>query len=97
MELSPGLKLTSAGSTAQFIVIRGSGPAELTLAGLPLTQDGAGDAAAATPEGDLQVGKRYADADGSIELLCTQSGPGPLALDGVVLTAAQAKSLPSSD
>jgi len=98
MELKPGLKLKSAGTTAEFIVIRGSGgDLELTCGGAPLTADGSGAAVAAGGAGELLIGKRYSDDEGSVELLCTRSGPGPLLLDGRALEAKAAKALPSSD
>lgn len=43
------------------------------------------------------LGKRYANADGSVELLCTKPGRGSLALDGAPLTIKAAKPLPASD
>ncbi|MET7896547.1 hypothetical protein [Streptomyces mirabilis] len=101
MKLTPGLKLQSAGSTAAFIVIRTDGSdTDLTCAGAPLDANGtsgAGTPAATDGAGELLIGKRYRDARGTTELLCTQSGPGPLLLNGHPLAAAAAKSLPSSD
>ena len=43
------------------------------------------------------IGKRYVNADESLELLCTKGGKGALALDGTALEVKQAKQLPSSD
>ncbi len=43
------------------------------------------------------IGKRYVNADESIELLCTKGGKGSLSLDGTPLEVKQAKQLPSSD
>ena len=43
------------------------------------------------------IGKRYIDAQDRVEVLCTKGGAGSLMLDGVVMTAKQAKALPSSD
>jgi len=98
MELKPGLKLKAAGTSAEFIVI--SGPArevELTCAGAHLTVDGSGGAGAPAVDADLLIGKRYSDDEGTIELLCTVSGAGPLVYDGRLLGAKAAKALPSSD
>ena len=47
--------------------------------------------------GDTLIGKRYVNADESLELLCTKGGKGLLSLDGVRLEIKQAKQLPSSD
>ena len=47
--------------------------------------------------GDTLIGKRYVNADESIELLCTKGGKGALSLNGTPLEIKQAKQLPSSD
>ncbi len=44
-----------------------------------------------------KVGKRYVNADGSIELLCVNAGAGSLAIGGEKLNTKEAKPLPSSD
>ncbi|MFI0446559.1 hypothetical protein [Actinomadura sp. 6N118] len=98
MELRPGLKLKSAGTTAEFIVIRASaGDVDLTCAGAPLHPDGAGAASGGDATGELLIGKRYSDDEGTVELLCVRGGPGPLLLNGRMLAAKAAKALPSSD
>jgi hypothetical protein len=43
------------------------------------------------------LGKRYEDAAGTIELLCTKGGTSSLAVDGVPMTVKAAKPLPASD
>jgi len=43
------------------------------------------------------IGKRYADAEERLELLCTKGGEGSLAANGAALLVKQAKALPSSD
>ena len=97
MQLKPGLKLKAPGTTAEVIVISGPpGDVVLTCAGVPMSPDGTGVPGTADG-GDLLIGKRYSDADGTVELLCTSSGPGTLALDGKVLETKAAKALPSSD
>ena len=52
---------------------------------------------AADAAGGTLIGKRYVNADESLELLCTKGGAGSLALNGVALEVKQAKQLPSSD
>ena len=59
-------------------------------------EDGAGELDPAQAGGTL-IGKRYVNADESIEILCTKGGKGSLVLDGVPLEVKQAKQLPSSD
>lgn len=47
-------------------------------------------------EGTL-LGKRYVNAAGNLELLCTKPGEGSLAANGEQLMLKEAKALPSSD
>jgi len=47
--------------------------------------------------GGTQLGKRYVNAAGDLELLCTKPGEGSLSADGEALTLKEAKALPSSD
>lgn len=98
MHIRPGLKLKSLASTAQFIVIRAPGEdVDLTCAGALL----AAAAGAQPDEGeggqDLQVGKRYSNGSGDLELLCTHPGLGPVQLAGQDLSIKVAQALPSSD
>ena len=96
MQLKPGLKLKAAGTTTEVIVIQApAGDVTLTCGGVPMTPDGAGDPGAS--EGEVLIGKRYCDDAGSVELLCSATGAGPLALDGETLAVKAAKALPSSD
>ncbi len=44
-----------------------------------------------------QLGKRYENADGTLELLCTKAGTNTLAADGTPLRIKAAKPLPASD
>jgi hypothetical protein len=44
-----------------------------------------------------QLGKRYADENLGVELLCTKAGQGTLAVDGTPLPLKAAKPLPASD
>lgn len=47
--------------------------------------------------GESLIGKRYVNADESLELLCTKGGKGTLVCNGTALEIKQAKQLPSSD
>ena len=64
-------------------------------------EDGADPAAGAALDESLgdgpQLGKRYADEELGLELLCTRAGAGALTADGAVLGLKGAKPLPSSD
>lgn len=47
--------------------------------------------------GGTQMGKRYADDESGIELLCTKAGDGTVTLDGTPIELKGAKPLPASD
>ncbi len=101
MELRPGLKLASAVCDAQVVVVRApAGDLEVGCGGAPMVPDG-DDAAPATLDGSLGegplLGKRYADEELGLELLCTRAGAGALTANGAVLALKGAKPLPSSD
>src|SRR3978361_40699 len=98
-----GLTLASPVDTTTVIVVRAPDTdVELTCAGVPL-YDAKGGAAA--PEGDAdpeqmggtQLGKRYADDDLGLELLCTKGGQGTLAVNGTPLPLRGPQPLPASD
>jgi hypothetical protein len=101
MELRAGQKLHSAVCDAQVIVVRAPSVAvDVRCGGAPLLADGQepGDEALDTSLGDgPQLGKRYADDDLGLELLCTRAGKGALTVDGRALPLKAAKPLPSSD
>jgi hypothetical protein len=44
-----------------------------------------------------QLGKRYTNPEGTLELLVVKAGPGVLAVDGTALVIRDAKPLPASD
>ena len=98
MQLKPGLKLNGTTSTAQVIVIRGTGEVDIRCAGAIMSTD----VAAETPaEGEsdrtVQLGKRYTDVAGTVDLLCTKPGVGPLSIGEVELQLKATKALPASD
>lgn len=101
MELKAGTQLKSAVGTTEVVVIRAPDhDATLTSGGAPMVgRDDDAPAADIEPgsEGTVLLGKRYVDAAGSIEVLCTKPGEGALALDGQPLEVKSAKPLPSSD
>ena len=100
-QYKPGVRLRSAVCSTEVMVIAApGGDIALTCGGAPLLAEGeeaaAGTALDATGEG-TQLGKRYTDAAGALELLCVKPGKGSLAADGVALVLKGAKPLPSSD
>lgn len=96
--MKPGTKLKSAACTTEVMVIKGSG-FTVNCGGSPMS-----DTAPETPSeldgqfsAGTQVGKRYVNSDGSVELLCVKAGKGSLSIDGVALQIKDSKPLPSSD
>jgi hypothetical protein len=102
MELRPGQKLHSAVSDAQVVVVKApSTDAEIGCGGWPMLDDGVEPEGAPELDGSLGegplLGKRYADEELGLELLCTRAGEGALTVDGRPLPVKGAKPLPSSD
>lgn len=100
--LKPGTRLYSAVSATELIVVKApAGEVDLTIGGAPASTDAAdrdeSAGAAEGHDGDALMGKRYVDADDTIELLCTKPGPGLPAIGGEVLSLKDAKPLPASD
>lgn len=102
MELKPGSRWKSAVCDAEFVVVRPpKTPVTLENGGHPVVPH-AGD----KPEGAVlsdahaagsQAGKRYADAETGLEVLCSKAGAGSLSIDGRPIGATEAKKLPASD
>lgn len=98
--IKAGARLKSAVCDTQVMVIKApAGDHDLRCGGQPmLPPDGEGGGApAAGLDGGTLIGKRYVNADESIELLCTKGGAGSLSLGDTPLEVKQAKQLPSSD
>jgi hypothetical protein len=91
-----GLPIASTGSPTRRRSERPFG-----CGGAPLLDDGAAAPDGATLDTSLgdgpQLGKRYADDDLGLELLCTKPGAGAVTANGAVLPLKGAKPLPSSD
>lgn len=93
--------MVSAVDATSIILTRvPQGEVSLTCGGVEMYAKGA-TAPEAEPDpaqmNGTQLGKRYVDAAGTIEALCTKTGEGTLALDGRPLTTGAAKALPSTD
>lgn len=102
MELRPGLRLESATCDTQVVVVKAPkevSDVDVRCGGQPMREIGAGgDRLALAGEGDpTLLGKRYADDELGLELLCTQGGDGALAVGDAPLLVKGAKPLPSSD
>ena len=101
MALKAGGKWKSAVCETQVMVVKApAGEFELACGGAAMLSG-----AAAAPAGltltpgaaETLIGKRYVNADESVELLCTKGGKGALVLNGTPMEVKQAKQLPSSD
>jgi hypothetical protein len=102
-EMKPGTRLRSTVCTTEVMVVAAQKDAavELCCGGRPMLDAGAAPIAADTPApafaSGTQLGKRYVNEAGTLEVLCTKPGAGSLSLDGVALKMKGAKPLPSSD
>ncbi len=100
MALRPGDQLASTVCTTRVVVVRAPAGGEpvITCGGDPMVAAAGGrPAPAAGGDAVTLIGKRYVDAADAVELLCTFSGTGELACDGVPMTLKAAKALPASD
>jgi len=101
-QFKPGTRLRSAVCATEVVVI--AAPQQditLSCGGAPLLAEGedaaAGLALDASAAQGTQLGKRYTNESGNLELLCVKPGEGSLAAEGVDLVLKGAKPLPSSD
>jgi len=102
MRLKPGQKLRSAVCDAQVVVVRApDADVELGCGGAPLLAEGEEAPAGAVLDESLGdgplLGKRYADEELGLELLCSKPGKGALTCNGAPLLVKGAKPLPASD
>ena len=101
MPIKPGTRLRSAVCATEVMVV--AAPPEdvdLTCGGapmLPIDAEPPGGSPAPDAADGSQLGKRYVNEAGSLELLCTKPGEGSLGVGGEVLSVKGAKPLPSSD
>jgi hypothetical protein len=103
MKLKVGQTLVSTVDTVTVVVIRApEAEVSVTCGGAEMV-DGAQGAAGAggSPDPAQQdgalLGKRYADEELGLELLCTKPGNGTLGVNGQPLPLKDAKPLPASD
>jgi hypothetical protein len=101
MMLKPGDHLRSRVCTTEVIVVKAPGiDIEIACGGEPMASNEkvpavmAGDGAAGP--GTL-LGKRYADQETGLELLCVKGGSGQLSVGGRTLAPREARPLPASD
>jgi len=101
-QLKPGSRVRSAVCDTELMVIAApGGDLELSCGGASVVAKDedppAGAALSPDASEGTQIGKRYVNEAGDLELLCTKPGKGSLALDGTALTLKGAKPLPASD
>lgn len=103
MKPRPGQTLASPVDTTTVIVVRAPDrDIDLTCAGVDMWDpktggDGPGGTADPAQLTDTQLGKRYADQQLGLELLCTKPGQGTISVNGSPLTLMGPKTLPASD
>ena len=101
-QYKPGTRLSSAVCDAEVMVIAApAADVALTCGGAAMLAEGdaaPGDASLddAAASG-CELGKRYTNEAGDLELLCVKPGAGSLAAQGELLQLKGAKPLPSSD
>jgi hypothetical protein len=100
--LKAGARLKSAVCSTEVMVV--AAPKEdvaLSCGGALLVELGSDTPSGATLSDDAkegtQIGKRYVNEAGDLEVLCTKPGEGSLGVAGQLLTIKGAKPLPSSD
>lgn len=102
MDLKPGSRWKSAVCDGEFVVVRpAKSPVSLEAGGhqvIPHAAERASDLVMSDAHADgASAGKRYADAETGLEVLCSKAGKGSLSIDGRPIGATEAKKLPSSD
>ena len=96
--MKPGTKLKSVVCDTEVMVIRAA-EAAIECGGSPMVEERPAERKAVEPafaEG-TKIGKRYVNAAGTVELLCTKPGQGSLSIAGQALKIKDAKPLPASD
>jgi hypothetical protein len=100
-ELKAGTRIKSAVCATELMVIQApGGDVDVRCGGAPMLDMSAQASGAAidlTLKAGTQIGKRYVDEGGTVELLCTKAGEGTLALGDAPLVLKEAKPLPASD
>ncbi len=96
--MKPGTKLKSTVCDTEVMVIRGSGVV-VECGGALMAEERPAERGSIKSgfEQGTQIGKRYVDAAGTLELLCVKPGKGSLSISGVQLQLKDAKPLPASD
>ena len=98
--LKPGLRLKSAVCDGEAMIIKAI-DVTLTCGGVPMlaADETPPEGASADPEHMFKclIGKRYVNAEETLEVLCVKNGEGSFGYDGDMLMGKETKRLPSSD
>lgn len=99
-QIKPGVRLKSVVCNGEAMVVKGS-EVVVTCGGLPMigVDESADENAQANSEHMFEclIGKRYVNAEETIELLCVKAGEGSFGVDDQMLMGKETKRLPSSD
>ena len=100
-QLKAGTRIQSAVCNTEVMVIQApDGDVDVRCGGTPMIEISAqkpgGSVDGSAAEG-TQIGKRYVNEAGDLELLCTKPGDGSLAVGDAPMMLKEAKPLPSSD
>ncbi|CAI7974928.1 hypothetical protein MXD62_14250 [Frankia sp. Mgl5] len=100
--VKPGTRYKSTVCDTEVIVVKPPAAAvDLRCGGHPVIEVGAEAPAGLTLDpafsAGTPLGKRFADPESGLELLCTKAGAGSLSIGDVPLPLKDAKPLPSSD
>ncbi|MEU1690436.1 hypothetical protein ABZ590_02315 [Streptomyces hirsutus] len=96
--MKPGTRFWSTVSPVSVVVVRpAAGEVTLTCGGVPMAEQEPGTATVTTETEGPLIGKRYADEDSGLQVMCTRGGAGELAVDGRPLQLMGTRPLPASD
>ena len=100
MEVKAGTRIRSSVCATELMVIQcPEGDLDLRCGGAPVVAHGEDASGQVDPgfKDGTQIGKRYVNEAGDLELLCTKPGEGTLSQGDTALSLKEAKPLPSSD
>lgn len=102
MDLKPGSRWKSAVCDTEVVVVRPpKTPAALECGGHPMVPNAEAKPAGLTLSPDHSagsaMGKRFADDETGLEVLCVKAGQGSISIDGRAIGTKEAKKLPASD
>ncbi len=101
MELRAGSRLKSTACDTEVIAVKApGGEVDIRCGGAAMAEANATfdkGSPSSGFDGGTQMGKRYVNADESLELLCTKPGAGSLSVGDTPMELKEAKPLPASD